>query len=79
MDLTLSNRHSVTYIHTDILVNHTGYDITNYFRSEATAKKKTFENAASDGFGQILVPRRFASPPIGGLLVFVMMFSSSQF
>ena len=25
-----------------------GYDVTNYFRSEATAKK-TVENAASDG------------------------------
>ena len=29
--------------------NHTGYDVTNYFRSEATAKKAV-ENGASDGF-----------------------------
>ena len=30
-------------------LQHTGYDITNYFRSEVIATK-TVENAASDGF-----------------------------
>ena len=29
----------VTYIRTDILINHTRYDVTNYFRSEAAAQK----------------------------------------
>ena len=29
---------------------HTGYDVTNYFQSDATAKI-TVENATSDGFG----------------------------
>ena len=37
------------HIHADLPYIITGYDITNYFRSEATAKK-TVENAASDGF-----------------------------
>ena len=34
-----------TYIRTDILISLTRYDVTNYFLSEATAKK-TVENAA---------------------------------
>ena len=36
-------------LHTRGVYNHTEYDVTNYFRSEATAKK-TVANSASDGF-----------------------------
>ena len=35
-----------TYIHTDILIHHTRYYVTNYFRLKATAKK-TVENGAA--------------------------------
>ena len=31
--------------------NHSGYDVTSYFRSEVIDILKTVENAASDGFG----------------------------
>ena len=30
-----------TNIHTDIMINHAGYDVTSYFRSEDTAKKSS--------------------------------------
>ena len=36
-------------IYTELLYSHTGYDMTNYFRSEVIATN--FENAACDGFG----------------------------
>ena len=38
-------------LHTRRVYNHTGYDVTDYFRSETTAKKQSQLNAASDGFG----------------------------
>ena len=47
----------------------TGYDVTNYFQSEATAKKNCRKCRDRRALGQILVARRFASPPVGGLLV----------
>ena len=37
-------------IHADQFHSHTGYDVTSYFQSEDITKK-SFENAASDGFG----------------------------
>ena len=37
-------------IYTDPSYSHTVCDVTNYFRSEVTAKK-TVEDAASDGIG----------------------------
>ena len=38
-----------TYIQTDILISHTGYDVADSYRSY----KKTVENAASDGFAVV--------------------------
>ena len=57
-----------TNLQTSRVYNHTGYDVTNYFRSEATAIKQSKMPPQAD-LGRILVPRRFASPPLGGLLV----------
>ena len=37
-------------IHIDQLCSHAGYDVNNFFRTVAMAKK-TVENAATDGFG----------------------------
>ena len=50
-----------TYIHTDILINRAGYDVTNYFRSEATAKNLP-KNAAWDGFGSNSSAAAFCLP-----------------
>ena len=47
--------------HAYIVYSHTGYYVTNYFRSEVTAKK-TVENAASDGFGSNLSGAVFCLP-----------------
>ena len=40
-----------------------------YFRPEVIDVRKTAEITPQTAFGRILVTRRFASPPIGGLLV----------
>ena len=56
------------HIHADLSYICTGYDVTNYFRSEATVDK-TVEMPHQTALDRILVARRFASPPIGGLLV----------
>ena len=39
-----------TYIYTDILINHSGYGVTDYLRLADIEVQKTVENAASDGF-----------------------------
>ena len=39
-----------TNVRTDLLYNHTGHDVTNYFQSEVI-ERKTVEITASDGFG----------------------------
>ena len=49
------------HIQTDLHYICAGYDITNYFRPEATAKK-TVENAASDGFGSTFSGAAFCLP-----------------
>ena len=57
-------------LHTRRVYNHTGYDVTNYFRSEATATKQSkMPPQTALGWILVLVPQRFASPSIGGLLV----------
>ena len=43
-----------THIHTGIRINHTGYDVTDYFRFAVIEVKNTVENAASDGFAGLL-------------------------
>ena len=35
---------------TDILINHTGYDVTDHFRMAVIEVQKTVENVALDGF-----------------------------
>ena len=51
------------YIQVDLVYSHARYDITSYFRSAfIEGRKKTAENVASDGFGSIVVARRFAWP-----------------
>ena len=38
-------------IHADMVLSHTEYDVTSYFRSTVIEIRKKAENAASDGFG----------------------------
>ena len=40
-----------TYIHTDVLNSHIGYDVTDYFRLAVMEVQITVGNAASDNFG----------------------------
>ena len=39
-----------TYIYTNVLNSHTGYNVTDYFRLAVIKVHKTVENVASDGF-----------------------------
>ena len=56
------------HINDDLPYICTGFDVTNSFRSEATSKKQS-KMPPQTALVRILVARRFASPPIGGLLV----------
>ena len=44
-------------LYTGLVYNHTGYDVTDYFRSAVIEVKKTVENAASDGFALVPIYR----------------------
>ena len=38
-------------VHVDLIYNHTGYDVTSYFRSTFIEVRKMAENAASYIYG----------------------------
>ena len=42
-----------TYIHTDILISHTGSNVNDYFQVAVIEVKKTVKNAASYGFAPV--------------------------
>ena len=51
-----------TNLHTGQFYNHTGYDVTDYFRLAVIEVQKRSKMPPPTAFGRILVARRFACP-----------------
>ena len=49
-----------TYIHTDILISHSGYNVTDNFRLAVIEVQKTCENAASDFLAAAYIANRLS-------------------
>ena len=47
-----------TYLHTGIVISHTGYDVIDYFQLAVIEVQKTVKNAACDDFAAVYLKNR---------------------